>query len=60
MTIDVAEMALQRIAGSPAQKITIEFQGGEPLMNPSVIDLITEKLKKQADFMMISNASLIL
>lgn len=60
MSIDTAERVCDFILGNLGdRKCLIQWFGGEPLMNPSVIDLITERLKKQADFMMISNASLI-
>lgn len=63
MTEEVAEMALQRIAGTPARSITIEFQGGEPLMNFPVIKYIVLNAKrllpgKEVQFTLVSNLSL--
>ena len=63
MTEDVAEMALRRIAGTPAHGITIEFQGGEPLMNFPIIKYIVlnaERLLpgKEVQFTLVSNLSL--
>ena len=64
MTIDVAEAALRRIADSPARKISIEFQGGEPLMNFQVIKYIVTNAPqylpgKEIQFTLVSNLSLI-
>ena len=64
MTEKVAEAALRRIAGTPARSITIEFQGGEPLMNFPVIRYIVlnaERLipDKEIQFTLVSNLSLL-
>ena len=64
MTIEVAKAALDRIAGTPAKTITIEFQGGEPLMNFPVIRYIVENANeflpgKEVQFTLVSNLSLI-
>ncbi len=63
MTEQTAEAALRRIAGTPAREITIEFQGGEPLMNLPVIRYITENAErllrgKRVRFTLVSNLSL--
>ena len=63
MTEEVAEMALHRIGGTPAKSITIEFQGGEPLMNFPAIRFIVENAKKiipekEIQFSLVSNLSL--
>lgn len=60
MSIETAERVCEFIIGSIGeQKCSIQWFGGEPLMNPNVIDLISKRLEKQAQFMMITNASLI-
>lgn len=62
MSIATAEKALERIAESPAARITIEFQGGEPLINEEVIRFILKEdreiLKgKEVQFTLVSNLS---
>lgn len=64
MGIGVAEQALLRIKDSPSRNITIEFQGGEPLINFSAIKYIVTRaadiLKhKNVQFALVSNLSLI-
>lgn len=63
MTEKVAEAALRRIAETPARSITIEFQGGEPLMNLPVIRYIVLNARKfmpdkRIQFALVSNLSL--
>ena len=64
MNIDVAEQALKRISECPAKNITIEFQGGEPLMNFPVIKYIVNRAteilsEKEVGFTLVTNLSLI-
>lgn len=64
MSTGVAEQALRRIAECPAKNITIEFQGGEPLMNFSVIKYIVNRAPeilsdKEVGFTLVTNLSLI-
>ena len=60
MSLQTAERVCEFILGNIGdQKCLIQWFGGEPLMNPNVIDLISKKLENQAQFMMITNASLI-
>ena len=40
MSEEVADMTLLRIKDSPSKRITIEFQGGEPLLNFNIIKYI--------------------
>lgn len=63
MTNDVADNALRKIAESPAKELTIEFQGGEPLLNFPVIRYIVEKAEeylsdKKVHFTLVSNLAL--
>ena len=63
MTNEIAEAALQKISASPAKNITIEFQGGEPLMNYPVIQYVILNAKKhlpgkEIQFALVSNLSL--
>lgn len=60
----IARKAVDRISESPARQITIEFQGGEPLLNyPVIRDVVLyakEKLvNKSVNFSVVSNLSLI-
>lgn len=60
MSIETAERVCDFILGNIGeQECFIQWFGGEPLLNPDVIDLISRKLENQAQFMMITNASLI-
>ena len=64
MSIEVAEQALQRIKDFPAMEITIEFQGGEPLINFEVIRYIIERGKvvlrnKIIRYALVSNLGLL-
>ena len=63
MSEDVASQILCRIAESPCENITIEFQGGEPLLNFPVIRYVVEQAPalipdKKIDFCLVSNLSL--
>ena len=63
MTETVAEQALRRIAATPAREITIEFQGGEPLVNFPVIRFLVTRAPelmpdKRVSFSLVSNLSL--
>lgn len=64
MSEEVAEKALLRIKDSPSKKITIEFQGGEPLLNYSIIQYIVQRgqdlLKnKEVQYTIVSNLGLL-
>ncbi len=64
MQEDVADKTMEMIARSPSAKVTIEFQGGEPLINFRVIRYIIEKAKtvlqnKDVQFTLVSNLSLL-
>ena len=64
MSPEVAEQALKQIARSPAAGITIEFQGGEPLMNEKVIRYVVQRGKeilrnKEVQYTIVSNLSLL-
>ena len=64
MQEDVAEKALEQIARTPAANITIEFQGGEPLINFPIIRFIITRSKellpkKNIQFTIVSNLSLL-
>ncbi len=65
MTIETAERTVELILRTTSPHVTIEFQGGEPLVNwpvvQHVIEYATEKnrgLGKQLEFTMVSNLSL--
>ena len=47
MSIDTAKQVVDRIFESPNRSITIEFQGGEPLLNFRVVKFITEYAYKR-------------
>ena len=60
MNPETANQTADFILGSLAnRKCLIQWFGGEPLMNPTAIDIITDRIKDRARFMMISNASLV-
>ncbi len=64
MSTEVAEMALQRIKEMPAAEITIEFQGGEPLLNFPVIRYVVERGEevlhnKSVRYTVVSNLGLL-
>lgn len=65
MTEETAKKSVDLIFSSPSQGLTIEFQGGEPLMNWPVIKFIVEYSSKKAkaqkrglQLALISNLSL--
>ena len=60
MREDVVRKIIERIADSPANKINIEFQGGEPLINFPAIKIAVESAEKLLDnkkveFSLVSN-----
>ncbi len=64
MSEDVAEQMLQRIQDSPSSEITIEFQGGEPLLNYPIIQYIVKRgqellQNKRVQYTVVSNLSLL-
>jgi len=66
MDISTAQKVVDRIFESPSKAITIEFQGGEPLVNFKTIRFIVEyalkknkRLKKDLKFTIVSNLSFI-
>jgi His-Xaa-Ser system radical SAM maturase HxsB len=66
MSEEIAERALQIALHSPSSRIKIEFQGGEPMLNFSLIAKIVENAKssapktgKQVDFVIASNLALL-
>lgn len=66
MSEDTAERALRIALQSPASRIKIEFQGGEPLLNFPLITKIVENAKllapksgKQLEFVIASNLALL-
>jgi His-Xaa-Ser system radical SAM maturase HxsB len=65
MTVETAERTVDLILGTTSSHVTIEFQGGEPLVNFPVVQHIVEYAKarnrtagKQLEFTMVSNLSL--
>lgn len=66
MSAETAHRTVDLIFKSPAQAITVEFQGGEPLLNFPVIKLVVERMaaekdryRKQIDFVVATNLSLL-
>lgn len=64
MSKEVAEQALRRIKDSPSSEITIEFQGGEPLLNFDIIQYIILRgydllSNKDVQYTVVSNLSLL-
>ena len=64
MSVQTAEQILQRIAECPTKRITIEFQGGEPLINYPVIKYVVERApvvmpEKKISFAVVSNLLMI-
>ena len=64
MSREVAEQALQRIKDSPSNDVTIEFQGGEPLLNYDVIQYTVKRgqellQNKKVQYTVVSNLSLL-
>ena len=65
LTKDLAEKTVDKILATTNPNVTIEFQGGEPLVNFGVVKHIIEyalaqnaKIGKQLEFTMVSNLSL--
>lgn len=65
MNVETAEKALELVFKSPNKYISIEFQGGEPLVNWSVVKFIIEearkrnrKFKKNLEIRIVSNFTL--
>lgn len=66
MAEETAERALRIALDSPGERIKIEFQGGEPLLNFALIDKIVQNAKKlgpkvgkRIDFVIASNLALL-
>lgn len=64
MSREVAEQALCQIKDSPSREITIEFQGGEPLLNYDVIQYVVKRGReilhnKKVQYTVVSNLSLL-
>ena len=64
MSREVAEQALHRIKDSTSSDITIEFQGGEPLLNYDIIQYIVNRGQevlhnKKVQYTIVSNLSLL-
>jgi uncharacterized protein len=66
MTIETADKALALVFASTSPSVTIEFQGGEPLVNFEVLQHVVrrarelnEKAGKQLEFTMVSNLALL-
>lgn len=66
MSEEIAEKALRIALNTPGERIKIEFQGGEPLLNFPLIDKIVQnagasgsKLGKKVDFVIASNLALL-
>lgn len=64
MSVDTAKRAVDIALQTPARYITIEFQGGEPLLNFETLKFIVEyananKGDKQVDFSLVSNLLLL-
>lgn len=66
MTREIADRSLQLVFKSPSPSIKIEFQGGEPLLNFSMIRYIVEQalsinaiIGKNLDFVIATNLALL-
>lgn len=66
MSIEVAEQSLDLVFKSPSPNIKIEFQGGEPLLNFSLIRRIVESAKarnevhnRDLDFVIATNLAVV-
>ncbi len=66
MTAELAHATVNLIFKSPAKAITVEFQGGEPLLNFPVIKLVVQRMAaerdnhgKQIDFVVATNLSIL-
>lgn len=49
MTRETADRALDLMFGSPARNLTLEFQGGEPLLNFDLVQYVTERARDRAE-----------
>ncbi|MBP6834981.1 MAG: His-Xaa-Ser system radical SAM maturase HxsB [Deltaproteobacteria bacterium] len=65
MSAEIAEKSVELALGSPSPFITVEFQGGEPLVNFSVVKHAIEygqrrakEIGKSIEFTMVSNLAL--
>ncbi len=65
MTKDTAKAVVDFMFQAPSNKICIEFQGGEPLLNFPIVKFIVEyaktkakEMKKEVDFRLVSNLTL--
>ena len=64
MSPETAQLIIDRIAETPSKKLSIEFQGGEPLCNFETIKAVMEYApkrleNKKVDFNLVSNLSLL-
>ncbi len=66
MSVETAERAVDMVLQSTSPFVTIEFQGGEPLVNYAVVQHVIEYARernrergKQLEFTMVSNFSLL-
>jgi len=64
MTQETAEKVIETILDSPNQHLTIEFQGGEPLLNYPIIQFIVEMVErkhtgKDISFSVVTNLTLL-
>ena len=66
MSLSIAKLAVDFVFKSPQRNITIEFQGGEPLINYKVLKYIVErtrKMEKETDknitFNLVTNLTLL-
>jgi len=66
MTIETAEKVCELILIGPSEGITVEFQGGEPLLNFPIIKYVVEYMtkrkgecRKNIDFVIATNLSVI-
>jgi His-Xaa-Ser system radical SAM maturase HxsB len=48
MSLEVANAAVDRIFETNGRELTVEFQGGEPLLAPDVVRAVIEKVAKRA------------
>lgn len=65
MSLETSKKVVEFIFKTPVNQLTIEFQGGEPLLNFSVVKSIisyakiqSEKTKKSIKFVLVSNLTL--
>jgi len=66
MSIDTARASVRLMMQSPCPSITVEFQGGEPLLNfPALKEIVlyskklNQEIKKSLSFVVCTNASLL-